>query len=276
MPQNANGSPMQPGCIPNENGWNSGRPPRSYRHTRWYNYLWQRWGGTRQEHDRIHGQSSPERTQRLNSKKCHIKQKSVSFFGVTFGEDGMSPDPKKIQGIVDMPSPWDTTQLQSFLGMVNFMHPFIPHLSANTQTTSCQECNFPMDTFYGTSFPETQGPDNRSTKQKSQVLWQEQAYNSTSRCQQRWFRSSTPPRQSPNSIRIQITVRCWENICKHWAWTTCSSLCMWTIPHLSTRKRVHHWKWPQAPGDDGIEELDGSTPKTLKDATSTTTIRLHN
>ena len=68
----------------------------------------------------------------LNSKKCHIKQKSVSFFGVTFGEDGMSPDPKKIQGIVDMPSPRDTTQLQSFLGMVNFMHPFIPHLSANT------------------------------------------------------------------------------------------------------------------------------------------------
>ena len=45
----------------------------------------------------------------LNSKKCHIKQKSVSFFGVTFGEDGMSPDPKKIQGIVDMPSPRDTT-----------------------------------------------------------------------------------------------------------------------------------------------------------------------
>ena len=32
----------------------------------------------------------------LNSKKCHIKQKSVSFFRVTFGEDGMSPDPKKI------------------------------------------------------------------------------------------------------------------------------------------------------------------------------------
>ena len=68
----------------------------------------------------------------LNSKKCHVKQKSVSFFGVTFGEDGMSPDPKKIQGIVDMPSPRDTTQLQYFLGMVNFMHPFIPHLSANT------------------------------------------------------------------------------------------------------------------------------------------------
>ena len=46
--------------------------------------------------------------------------------------DGMSPDPKKVQGIVDMPAPKDKTQLQSFLGMVNFMHNFIPHISANT------------------------------------------------------------------------------------------------------------------------------------------------
>ena len=49
----------------------------------------------------------------LNSKKCHINQKSVSSFRVTFGEGGMSPDPKKIQGIVDMPSPQDTTHPSS-------------------------------------------------------------------------------------------------------------------------------------------------------------------
>ena len=49
-----------------------------------------------------------------------------------FSKDGMSPDPKKIQGILEMPAPADATQLQSFLGMVNFMHPFIPHLPANT------------------------------------------------------------------------------------------------------------------------------------------------
>ena len=33
-----------------------------------------------------------------------------------------------------MPPPKDTTQLQSFLGMVNFMHNFIPHLSEHTAT----------------------------------------------------------------------------------------------------------------------------------------------
>ena len=49
----------------------------------------------------------------LNSKKCHINQKSVSFFRVTFGGGGMSPDLKKIQGIVDMYSPQDTTHPSS-------------------------------------------------------------------------------------------------------------------------------------------------------------------
>ena len=33
------------------------------------------------------------------------------IFGVVFGKDGMSPDPKKIQGILEMPAPKDTTQI---------------------------------------------------------------------------------------------------------------------------------------------------------------------
>ena len=71
----------------------------------------------------------------LNSKKCSkFGQDSVSFFGVIFGKDGMCLDLKKIQGILEMPPPKDTTQLQSFLGMVNFMHNFIPHLSEHTAT----------------------------------------------------------------------------------------------------------------------------------------------
>ena len=68
----------------------------------------------------------------FNSTKCFIKQPTIAFFGTTFGPDGMSPDPEKIQGILDLPAPTDRTQLQSFLGMVNYMQPFIPHLSHHT------------------------------------------------------------------------------------------------------------------------------------------------
>ena len=70
----------------------------------------------------------------INSKKCSIRQDSVSFFGVIFGKDGMCPDSKKIQRILEMPTPKDTTQLQSFLGKVNLMHNFITHLSEHIAT----------------------------------------------------------------------------------------------------------------------------------------------
>ena len=69
------------------------------------------------------------------------------IFGVVFGKDGMSPHPKKIQGILEIPPPKDTIQLQPFLGMVNFMHNFIPHLSQHTATLRSllsKNCSFPL------------------------------------------------------------------------------------------------------------------------------------
>ena len=45
----------------------------------------------------------------------------------------MHPDPKKVQGITEMTTPMDKQQLQSFLGMVNYMGTFIPHLSHHTE-----------------------------------------------------------------------------------------------------------------------------------------------
>ena len=46
----------------------------------------------------------------------------------------MHPDPKKVQGITEMTAPMDKQQLQSFLGMVNYMGTFIPNLSHHTES----------------------------------------------------------------------------------------------------------------------------------------------
>ena len=43
----------------------------------------------------------------FNSKKCTIKQESVTFFGGVFSAEGYSPDPEKIQGITKMTPPSD-------------------------------------------------------------------------------------------------------------------------------------------------------------------------
>ena len=69
----------------------------------------------------------------LNSKKLELRRERVTFFGAKYSKDGMHPDPKKIQGIVEMTAPQDKQQLQSFLGIVNYMGTFIPNLSHHTE-----------------------------------------------------------------------------------------------------------------------------------------------
>ena len=45
------------------------------------------------------------RTDIQQQEMLHTTRISPHFFGVVFGKDGMSPDPKKIQGIMEMPPP---------------------------------------------------------------------------------------------------------------------------------------------------------------------------
>ena len=69
----------------------------------------------------------------FNSKKCSIKQESITFFGGVFSTEGYSPNPEKIQGISEMTPPQTKQELQSFLGAVNYLQTFVPHLSLNTE-----------------------------------------------------------------------------------------------------------------------------------------------
>ena len=69
----------------------------------------------------------------LNSKKLELQRERVTFFGAEYNTQGMHPDPKKVQGITEMTAPMDKQQLQSFLGMVNYMGTFIPNLSHHTE-----------------------------------------------------------------------------------------------------------------------------------------------
>ena len=68
----------------------------------------------------------------FNSAKCHIRQPQIAFYGVVFTGQGMQPDPSKIQALQDLPAPDMQTKLQSFLGLIDYLQPFIPGLSAKT------------------------------------------------------------------------------------------------------------------------------------------------
>ena len=70
---------------------------------------------------------------RLNPKKAKILLEEINYFGHTLTKEGLKPDPKKIQGIKWLAVPRDKQELQSLLGMFNYLGKFIPNLAAKTQ-----------------------------------------------------------------------------------------------------------------------------------------------
>ena len=66
----------------------------------------------------------------LNPEKIRINVDSVPFFGQTLMKDGLHMDANKWQVIQNWPQPKNVKELQSFLGSVNYLSKFIPHLSS--------------------------------------------------------------------------------------------------------------------------------------------------
>ena len=64
----------------------------------------------------------------FDSRQCQISKPQITFFGTK----EMKPDPIKTQTLQDLPIPETQKQLQSFLGLVNYLQPFLPDIAANT------------------------------------------------------------------------------------------------------------------------------------------------
>ena len=61
----------------------------------------------------------------LNAKKCIFRTNRISFFGVVFSENGISPDPAKVKAVHDFDHPQNVKDLRSFLGLTNYCARFI-------------------------------------------------------------------------------------------------------------------------------------------------------
>ena len=66
---------------------------------------------------------------RFNPDKFQFKVSEASFFGLKWTPEGLKPDENKVRSIVDMQPPNDVKELQSFLGMVNYLNRFSPILA---------------------------------------------------------------------------------------------------------------------------------------------------
>ena len=65
----------------------------------------------------------------LNFDKLAYKKTEVDFFGETYTIDGHKPVQSKVSAISEMPPPTSKKQVQSFIGMVNYLSKFSARLS---------------------------------------------------------------------------------------------------------------------------------------------------
>ena len=67
----------------------------------------------------------------LNVEKCAFDKMSMPFLGQIVSNDGIRPDPQKVQAIKEMKSPQNVTEVRRFLGMANqlakFSLPLVDH-----------------------------------------------------------------------------------------------------------------------------------------------------
>ena len=65
----------------------------------------------------------------FNIDKCLMKQKSVTFFGNQYSNEGVWPDPEKVRDIQKMPTPQNKEELHSFIGLMQYLSQFTPNFA---------------------------------------------------------------------------------------------------------------------------------------------------
>lgn len=65
----------------------------------------------------------------LNQDKCEFSETLIRFLGQLIDPNGIHADPEKVKAISNMPQPQNASEIRRFLGMVNQLNRFSPHLS---------------------------------------------------------------------------------------------------------------------------------------------------
>ena len=105
-------------------------------------------GEDEMEHDRnllAFMEKCMENNLTLNAEKIQFKQSQVSFYGHIWSENGISPDPKKIQALKHMEFPPDKETIRSFLGMINYLNRYSvlsAHLAAPLSSLTHQATDY--------------------------------------------------------------------------------------------------------------------------------------
>lgn len=66
---------------------------------------------------------------KFNKSKFQFKKTSINYMGHVLNQEGISPNPEYLEAILQLKNPNNRKELQSFLGSVNYVREYIPHLA---------------------------------------------------------------------------------------------------------------------------------------------------
>ena len=78
------------------------------------------------EHLRILFDRLEEQGLVVKKEKCLFGVSEIDFLGHRVDSNGIGPLPTKVKAIAEFPTPSSITELEWFIGMVNFYHIFVP------------------------------------------------------------------------------------------------------------------------------------------------------
>jgi len=87
---------------------------------------------TEEEHERVVQRVLEILTEHklfLRPEKCEFHRKQIEYLGLVILENKVAMDPVKVAGVREWPVPENRTDVQAFIGFVNFYHRFIQDFS---------------------------------------------------------------------------------------------------------------------------------------------------
>ena len=76
------------------------------------------------------------------------QQTTNNILWSNFSAKGMKPDPKKVQALQDLPVPQTQKDLQSFLGLINYLQPFLTRPFSQDHLSQRTSQQLGLDTIY--------------------------------------------------------------------------------------------------------------------------------